>query len=93
MVSSRIKDYITIYPNPITSGAATIYISNKNKENYIVGLYNAQGQMIAHYSILHLGGTTSQTIYMPFPVLESFYIMKIERENGQLETFKLFFAR
>jgi N-acetylneuraminic acid mutarotase len=93
MVSPKINDEISVYPNPIISGFVTVYISNRKKENYIVRLYNEQGQMTATYSILHPGGTTSENIYMPFSVLKSFYIIKIERENGQQKTFKLFFVR
>ncbi len=93
MVSPRIKDDITIYPNPITSGVATINISNKKKENYIVRLYNEQGQLINNYTIKHPGGASSQIIYLPFPVLSSYYILKIDREDGEQKTFKVFFAR
>ncbi len=53
---------ITLYPNPVKGSTIQLQLSNLEKGNYSVTLFNQLGQQVMSKTINHNGGSSNQTI-------------------------------
>jgi ELWxxDGT repeat protein len=53
---------ITLYPNPVKGSTIQLQVSNVEKGNYSVTLFNQLGQQVMNKTINHIGGSSNQTV-------------------------------
>ncbi len=53
---------LTVYPNPIKGNSVQLQLSNVEKGNYSVTLFNQLGQQVMNKTINHIGGSSNQSI-------------------------------
>jgi autotransporter-associated beta strand protein len=53
---------VTLYPNPVKGSTIQLQLSNLEKGNYSVTLFNQLGQQVMSKTINHNGGSSNQTI-------------------------------
>ena len=87
--TGRNTEAISIYPNPITGRKFNLQLSYKSKGDYVVRLYNSNGQLVYNQTITHQGGSATQTIQLVEPLIKGVYQLNIKSANGTNETFKL----
>ena len=56
-----VKRAFHVYPNPVQNSRMTVELSNLEKGQYTVALYNAAGQKVAGKTLVHNGGTGVET--------------------------------
>ncbi len=75
------KGDITVYPNPVINRTINLQFNNQPKGTYIVKLMDALGQQLVTSTIIHLGGSATQTIQLPVTVSKGIYHLKVT--NGE----------
>jgi len=53
---------LEIYPNPVVGNSVQLQLSNWEKGNYSMKLFNQFGQQVLNRTINHLGGSSNQTV-------------------------------
>jgi hypothetical protein len=76
------KDVFSVYPNPVKGKNLIISINNLEKGIYTIGLYNGAGQCVLSKTILHSGGSASESLNLPV-VAAGFYQMRVQGNNQQ----------
>lgn len=70
-----------VYPNPIIGSNISIQSNSVPKGDYNVILVNALGQTIFRKSVIHNGGTFSQSISLPSRLGQGSYLLKVSGNN------------
>jgi hypothetical protein len=71
------KSEISMYPNPVTSNSISLQFSNKERGTYVVQLFNNLGQQVYSKSIVHQGGSSSQTLSFGSAVSKGVYQLQV----------------
>jgi hypothetical protein len=53
---------LTLYPNPVTGNTLQLQLTNMEKGNYNVTLFNQLGQQVMNRIINHIGGSSNQSV-------------------------------
>ena len=72
---------IRIYPNPVVQQTITLQLSNIDKGNYNMVIYNSLGQVAFKQAIVHDGGSTSKNILLPGTLAKGAYTVQVKTEN------------
>lgn len=68
---------IRIYPNPVVQQTFTLQLSNMQKGNYELLLYNWMGQIAWRQKIYHEGGSTTRNITLPAHLSKGMYNVQL----------------
>ncbi len=75
------KEGFSVYPNPVIKNQQlTFELQNLKKDNYIVSLFNQQGQLVIKQSVEHAGGNSVQTMNLP-KMAAGIYSIEVESSN------------
>lgn len=72
---------IVIYPNPVKEGTLNIQLNNEPQGTYIIQLFNSLGQQLLTKTIVHAGGSATQTIKLSSTVSKGIYQLQVS--NGE----------
>ncbi len=64
---------INVYPNPVLNNQFNVQLSNLNKGNYTISVYNTIGQLVYSKSLSYGGQSTSLSIQLPTSVAKGIY--------------------
>jgi len=59
-----IKNVFAVAGNPINNNTLVLQMENVEKGNYAVSIYNSIGQQMMNRTIVHEGGSSTQTLYL-----------------------------
>lgn len=72
---------IRIYPNPTVNQTFTLQLSNMQKGNYELLVYNGIGQIAWRQTIYHDGGSTTKNITMPSQLSKGIYNVQLKSDK------------
>ena len=75
------KKSIVVYPNPIVNKVVMLQLNNQPKGEYLLQLFNSLGQQLLNKTIVHIGGSATQTIQLGSIVSKGVYQLYIT--NGE----------
>ncbi|MBC7587948.1 MAG: T9SS type A sorting domain-containing protein, partial [Chitinophagaceae bacterium] len=76
----------TIYPNPVKGGIINLQMGNVEKGIYTVKLFSNLGQELVSRTIIHNGGSASQTILLGNAVPQGSYRMQVMNNGTTVAT-------
>ncbi len=76
---------MSLYPNPVTGGAASMQLDNVKQGRYTVSVYNAAGELMQVQTIQHDGGSASQTIILPKAMAAGIYKVTLTGAETNLQ--------
>lgn len=56
---------MSLYPNPVTGSVVSVQLTNLQKGNYEIIVFDVMGQRLLKQQIIHNGGSATQTIQLP----------------------------
>ena len=80
---------ITITPNPIIGNQIGLQFNNEIAGLYNVKLYNGMGQLLLQKVINHGGGSSTQTIELPYKFSQGIYHLEIMHPDNTVEGQKI----
>lgn len=75
------KSDMLILNNPVINGNLNLQLTNLTKGNYALRLFNSAGQAVYSQSVVHAGGSSTETINLPSTVNKGLYFLQMT--NGQ----------
>ena len=72
------NDNIRIFPNPVVHQTFTLQLSNMQKGNYELLIYNGIGQIAWRQTIYHDGGSTTKNISLPAQLSKGIYNVQLK---------------
>ncbi|MEO8853508.1 MAG: T9SS type A sorting domain-containing protein, partial [Ginsengibacter sp.] len=88
VISGKLLDQISIYPNPVKDGVIHLQLTNQPEGNYGVRLFNSIGQIIVSKKIAHAKGTSEETIVCP-NLAKGIYQLEVVKSDGSVEVIKV----
>ena len=79
------KNMFTVAGNPIKNNQILLQLEQVDKGNYVATVYNSIGQMIATKTLIHAGGSATETIQLK-KVAAGNYQLRIVGSNGIVVT-------
>lgn len=73
---------IRIYPNPVVQQTFTLQLSNMQKGNYDLLIYNGIGQIAWRQTIYHDGGSTTRNITVPAQLSKGIYNVQLKSDKA-----------
>lgn len=73
---------IYVFPNPVTSGKLNLQISNKQKGEYCLKLFNGSAQLVYSKTIKHKGGTSTELIQFSNQLPKGIYHLELVAVDG-----------
>ncbi|MFP5039847.1 SBBP repeat-containing protein [Parasediminibacterium sp. JCM 36343] len=80
--ASKAASVVRAYPNPITHGNLYLQLSNMEKGNYSLQLFNTLGQSILTQAIVHEGGSSNRNIVLPGKLTSGNYFLQVKGGSG-----------
>ncbi len=74
---------ISIYPNPVTSGTATLLFKEFPAGRYDLQLLDASGKMLSTMNVLISSKVQLQEFRLPLQIAKGNYLVKVTAENGR----------
>jgi hypothetical protein len=83
------KGRINVFPNPIVDRTFSLQLNNKEKGTYSVRLLSNAGQVFYSKTILHQGGSATQTLQLENALPKGVYTLEVIGENKAKETIQV----
>ena len=77
IVSAKEQSMFTLSPNPVIGNELKVLFKNQPKGLYGIQLTDASGRMVLKTSVLHSGGSSTQTINLPVVISNGSYQLRI----------------
>jgi hypothetical protein len=75
---------VAIYPNPVRGNNVSLQLSDLQKGNYELKVFNTTGQLISVQKIQYNGGSTMQTITLPSGISKGMYRLTVKGNDTML---------
>ena len=85
----KVKSFINIYPNPVTSHMLNLQFTGMKKGIYDLRLINTLGQVVLMQQLIHNGGNASQSISISNNIKTGIYRLELIRPNNTLTVEKI----
>jgi hypothetical protein len=72
---------VTIYPNPVIGSNVTLQMIDLEKGNYTLTVTNNAGQTVMNQTLMHSGGSATQTIHFDKGLAQGSYQMTLHSDN------------
>jgi len=74
---------VSSYPNPVLSTSTTLRFKGMAKGDYLVTIYNANGQKLKQYTISHSGGDAAYNLEIERSWMNGIYTLRINSNSGE----------
>jgi hypothetical protein len=85
------KKGISVYPNPVTDHRLMLTLNGQPKGDYVLSLYNLNGEQVMRMSIVHDGNDGVRNIYVNKDLPGGAYYLALTDANKNNQTIKILF--
>jgi hypothetical protein len=78
------KSAIRVFTNPVNGRSIQLELANQEQGNYLVQLYNNNGQQLSSVTINHIAGSATEIIPLSAGIVKGVYQLKVS--NGHTKT-------
>lgn len=72
---------VAVFPTPVKDRKLNLQLSNLEKGNYAVTIFNAGGQMLYNTTIGHAGGSSTELLQLPATITSGMYHLQVRKEG------------